>query len=139
MLEFMQGLFRRTKASADGLNQGQREAIVDLLVFGMYSDGKVSLAEDQLIQRRLEAMDWQAVESVENYYDRAVTRVRDVMGYPESRRSFLAGIGERLGDAATRERSFDLCHQLFLSDGEQSDAEQALERELRGALGVSAR
>lgn len=137
MLEFLQSLFRAGKASADGLDQPQREALVDLLVYAMYSDSKVSLAEDQLIQRRLEAMDWQAVETVENYYDRAVTRVRDIPASAEARRSFLHRIAERLDNHDTRAKAFQLCHQLFLSDGEESQEEAALESELRAALAVN--
>ncbi|MGE9297154.1 MAG: hypothetical protein ACQKBV_12790 [Puniceicoccales bacterium] len=135
MHNFFQKLFGAGKNSSDGLTQEQREAIVDLLVFGMYSDRTVSLAEDQLIQRRLEAMDWQAVETIDNYYDRAVTRVREVLDSgQETRASFLVRIAERLGDMPTREKAFALCHQLFLSDGNESDDEKALEEELREAL-----
>lgn len=132
MLAFLQKLFKG--GSGDGLNQPQREAIVDLLVFCMYSDRTVSLAEDQLIQRRLEAMDWEAVGSIDNYYDRAVTRVRDILGSEEARRSFLDRIAERLGDQGTREKAFQLSHQIFLSDGNESQEEQELEKELRTAL-----
>ncbi|WP_269540016.1 hypothetical protein [Cerasicoccus fimbriatus] len=134
MLDFLKNLFKAGGASADGLSQTQREAIVDLLVFCMYSDRTVSLAEDQLIQRRLEAMDWQAVETMDNYYDRAVTRVRDIPNLPEARQSFLDRISENLGDAATREKAFQLSNQLFLSDGVESPDEKELEKELRAAL-----
>jgi len=134
MLGFLQKLFTPGGSSSDGLNQNQREAIVDLLVFCMYSDRTVSLAEDQLIQRRLEAMDWNAVETIDNYYDRAVTRVRDILVSEDARNSFLQRIAERLEDDATREKAFQLSHQLFLSDGEESPDEQDLEKELRSAL-----
>ncbi|GHC07204.1 hypothetical protein [Cerasicoccus arenae] len=134
MLSFFQKLFRAGGDSADGLTQQQREAIVDLLVFCMYSDRTVSLAEDQLIQRRLESMDWQAVQSIDNYYDLAVTRVRDILVSQEARESFLKRVSERLADVSTREKAFQLSHQLFLSDGIESPDEHELEAELRTAL-----
>lgn len=133
MIEYFQKLFKSGSAS-DGLSQSQREAIVDLLVFCMYSDSTVSLAEDQLIQRRLEAMDWRAVETIQQYYDHAVTRVRDIPSSDEARSSFLERVAQRLEDKPTREKAFQLSHQLFLSDGEESADEQALEKELRAAL-----
>ncbi|WP_309401029.1 hypothetical protein [Cerasicoccus maritimus] len=134
MLGFLKNLFKAGDNSADGLKQPQREAIVDLLVFCMYSDRTVSLAEDQLIQRRLESMDWQAVESIDNYYDRSVTRVRDILSNDDARTSFLTRIADRLEDAGTREKAFQLSHQLFLSDGVESPDETTLEAELRSAL-----
>lgn len=134
MLRFLQKLFRADSAAADGLTQQQREAIVDLLVFCMYSDRTVSLAEDQLIQRRLEAMDWQAVESIDSYYDRAVTRVRDILSSEAARSSFLERVSTRLANPETREKAFQLSHQLFLSDGVESSDEKELENELRTAL-----
>jgi len=135
MMSFFQRLFGAGQNPSDGLTQGQREAIVDLLVFGMYSDRTVSLAEDQLIQRRLEAMDWQSVETIDQYYDRAVTRVRDILdGGAATRQRFLDGVAERLGPMETREKAFSLCRQLFLSDGTESEDEQALEEALRASL-----
>ncbi|MEO0796656.1 MAG: hypothetical protein AAFX93_15920 [Verrucomicrobiota bacterium] len=134
MLAFIQKLFQPGENSADGLTQDQREALVDLLVYCMYSDRKVSLMEDQLIQRRLEAMDWHSVETIDNYYDRAVTRVRDLLGNEEVLKGFLGRISDRLANTETREKAFQLSHQLFLSDGEETPDEQALEDELRVAL-----
>jgi len=135
MKGFLQNLFKVGRNPSDGLTQDQREAIVDVLVFGMYSDRTVSLAEDQLIQSRLEAMDWQSLETIHNYYDRAVTRVREILDAgEEARQSFLRRIAERLGDTSVREKTFALCHQLFLSDGIESADEEALEGELREAL-----
>ncbi|WP_309386780.1 hypothetical protein [Cerasicoccus frondis] len=134
MLGFLKNLFKAGGSSSDGLIQSQREAIVDLLVYCMYSDRTVSLAEDQLIQRRLESMDWQAVDSIDHYYDLSVTRVRDILGNDAARKSFLERVSAGLGDSATREKAFQLSHQLFLSDGVESPDEAALEAELRDAL-----
>jgi hypothetical protein len=50
------------------------------------------------------------------------------------RDQFLASIKDRLGTAAVKKQALDLCQELFLADGAQSDEEDAVLQDLRGLL-----
>ena len=50
------------------------------------------------------------------------------------RDQILASIRDRLGTAAVKGQALDLCHELFVADGERSDEEEAVLQNLRKLL-----
>jgi uncharacterized tellurite resistance protein B-like protein len=58
------------------LSVEQRNALLDLLVLGMYSDGHVARSEDARIERILRAMGFASQYDRDREFDAATTRVR---------------------------------------------------------------
>ncbi len=54
-------------ASSDGLVQNEREAIIDLLLLGIYQDNHLSLAEDQVFHTEVDAFQWESTTAIEIY------------------------------------------------------------------------
>ncbi len=61
-------LFRSSKASAgsDRLNQKQREAMIDLLVFAMYADNHLAISEDKIIKDEIDSFNWESTVTAEH-------------------------------------------------------------------------
>ncbi|HVU25576.1 MAG TPA: hypothetical protein VHE13_15715 [Opitutus sp.] len=134
MSNLFQKLFSHEHTSQDGLSQPQREAIVDLLFYCMFADNNVALKEDELIADTAEKFSWDPKVSYEAFAAQSLGRARAAKESPESRADFLAAAATRLGSSAAKARAFALCRQLFQADGEVSDQEYSLLRELRKSL-----
>lgn len=121
-------------AVEDGYTQSQREAVIDVLVYGMYADNHLSLNEDRLIKSKIEKMNWDSSESAEFYLDRTVARVRDVRRSEVARTNFFSSIGERLASPEMKRKAFELCKSLMISDGECNAKENAFLEEVSAYL-----
>lgn len=78
------------------LDQGQREAIVDLLLLGMYADRHVAVAEQEFLVEAIATLGWDEFYSPEIYFQRVVPTVREVLGNADRTRGFLQNISDRL-------------------------------------------
>ena len=119
-------LFGKPEAPKDGLNQPQREAIVDLLNYCMYADNLVFLAEDRLITDTVAKFNWDSKVPFDQFDVRSIDKARNASENPGYRDKFLASIRDRLGTAAVKGQALDLCRELFLADGARSDEEDAV-------------
>jgi tellurite resistance protein len=112
----------------------QRRAVLDLAVLAMYSDGHLSTAEHERVERILAAMglpsDWQ--RSVE--YDAAVSRVSRHSGSLEAARAHALTLARRFDAPEQRKLVHALLHDLVASDGKLSPQETAFLSTVREAL-----
>jgi len=135
MPSLIRKLFRKSEAPNDGLTQPQREAIVDLLNYCMYADNLVMLAEDRLITDTVAKFNWDAKGVPFDQFDRrSVSNARNARESQVYRDQFLASINDRLGTAAVKGQALDLCQELFLADGAQSEEEDEVLQHLRPLL-----
>lgn len=139
MLNIIKSLFSENKTTAvgDEYKQQQREALIDLLVFAMYCDNHLAVAEEQVIDKRIEAMDWESVDSVEYYLERAIERIRVVRNDEHGREDLFQSINTRLGDTKAKRKAMDLCDKLFIADGEVVEAEKEFSQTLKNYLKLS--
>jgi hypothetical protein len=114
MLEVFQKLLQDQSKS---WGQPQKEALVDLLLLGMYSDNLISLAENEFIETESDQMSWESGISFSGYLQRMIPRVRAAKDSLEQRGEFLLTIAERLGGAEACQRAFDELTALLAADG----------------------
>lgn len=114
MLDLIKNLFESQRGE---WNQTQQEALVDLLLLGMYTDNLISLAESDFIDSESLKLQWQSAISITGYLQRATPRVRDVKGDTHRRKELLQDIGNRLGDDVSKRRAIEELEALLLADG----------------------
>ena len=134
MSNFFKKLFHSTPPSPDGLTQAQREAMVDVLFYCMYADNSLALKEEKIIADTVGPFSWDAKISYDSYASRAIANVRAVKETPAARADFLASVAHRLGTSTLKQRTLELCREIFEADGNVSGSEQELLGELRKAL-----
>jgi uncharacterized tellurite resistance protein B-like protein len=116
-------LFNPKSATNDGLKQPQREAIADLLHYCLYADNNIALAETALIEDVVSSLNWDPNISFGSFEARSVAAAREAKEDAAAREQFLKSIRQRLDKPQARALAFDLCKQLFVADGVQSDKE----------------
>src|SRR5215831_10125553 len=134
MPSLIRRLFHKSEAPNDDLTQPQREAIVDLLNYCMYADDRVFLAEDRLITDTVAKFNWDSKVPFDQFDVRSIGNARNARESQVYRDQFLASIGDRLATDAVKAQALDLCQELFLADGSQSEEEDEVLAHLRQLL-----
>ncbi len=134
MLEQLKRIFTKQEETSDGLEQIQREAIIDLLLLCRYADNHLALMEDSIFDEEVESFHWDSGTHLEGYIQEATSRVRNIRSSTDARGSFLESVSERLQEGEVKDRALDLCKRLFRSDGVQSEEEDVFEKEIRDAF-----
>jgi uncharacterized tellurite resistance protein B-like protein len=134
MPSLIRKLFHKSEAPNDGLTQPQREAIVDLLNYCMYADNLVMLAEDRLITDTVEKFNWESKTPFDQFDARSIGNARNARESQVYRDKFLGSIKDRLDTAAVRGKALDLCQELFLADGAQSEEEDEVLQNVKPLL-----
>ena len=128
-------LFRPGSQSNDGLTQPQREAIADLLHFCMYADNHIALAEEKIMEQTVSVLNWAPGASFESYEARSIAKAREAKEHSDVQGVFFQSIKDRLSSKAARALALDVCHELFVSDGIETEKEALLEKRLKQLLG----
>jgi len=113
----------RKPMNVTGFTDIQKQALMDLLVLGMYSDGNLASAEDARIQNLLDAIHFPSEYDQQKFTDASITRVRQHDGTPESTRLFVVGIAKSLSTPEIRRQACDALDDLLASDGQVTDQE----------------
>lgn len=116
MFEFLSRLF--DKSAKDGLNQGQREAYIDVLVWVMYKDRSITLGEEGILRAEAGSLEWESTMPLDDYLNRAINRVRQVIADEHASRHLLDDISERLETQPMRMRALEACRKIAGSDGD---------------------
>jgi hypothetical protein len=121
--------------SPSQLSQPQREAVVELMLLGMYADGLLSLIEDERIASVFREIGWHSVNTPQEYMDGAIPKVR--VAYEDSAvPSYLSTIAARLGTPEARQCAFDLLETVLEADARVVDSEHTLHEQVRAAFGI---
>jgi hypothetical protein len=64
-------------AGAQNMNQKQREALVDLLLLGMFVDGSLKVSDDQKLRSVIEEIGWESYQTPDLYFQSAIAKARD--------------------------------------------------------------
>jgi uncharacterized tellurite resistance protein B-like protein len=134
MPSLLKKLFGKPETPKDGLNQPQREAIVDLLNYCMYADNLVMLAEDRLITDTVKKFNWESKVPFDQFALRSIDNARNARESQVHREKFLGSIKDRLSTDAVKAQALDLCQELFVADGSRSDEEDTVLQNLRQLL-----
>ncbi len=109
-----------------GFNQDQKQALLDLLIIGMYADHNLSSTEDARVEQVLDTFQFSSDYERTQFSDAAYTRARKQSGSPEAIRDY---VGQIAGHFPTREicqRAYDILDDLLTSDGKVTSEESKL-------------
>lgn len=117
LIEGLQRMFAREPMTSAGWNQPQREALMDLLILGIYVDGKISIQETELLKYAIHDLTEETGQDWDTYAADALKRISEIEGNPEQQRQFVQQISERLGENDKRSRALQELKALLSADG----------------------
>jgi hypothetical protein len=107
----------------DGFSQGQKEALLDLLVLGMYADGHLATVEDECVQELLKAMEFTSDYARDQFADACFTRVRHKAGSPEKMEAQVRELAKCFSGREDRYQALLALDELLASDDRVTGAE----------------
>jgi len=110
-------------SKSDGLNQAQREAIVDLLHYCMFADNFVALAEDSFVNSVAATLNWDKNITFESYEGGSIGKARKAKESASYRETFYKDVISRLATKEARAKALQLCRDLYQADAKQAEAE----------------
>jgi hypothetical protein len=99
------------------MTQKQREAVVDLLLLGMFADGSLKASQDQKLLSVISQIGWQSYQTPDLYLQSAIAKARDASETEEGTRFRLRKIGESLETQELRQRALDYLAEFLGVDG----------------------
>jgi hypothetical protein len=116
------------------MTQKQREAVVDLLLLGMFADAPLKVSEDQKLVSVIEEIGWDSYQAPDLYLQSAIAKARDTLETEGGTKHRLEKISEELNEPSLRQRALEYLTQFLGVDG-AVDAEESKFLELvRAAL-----
>jgi uncharacterized tellurite resistance protein B-like protein len=104
----------------------QKQSLLDLLVAGMYADGKLASIEDAKIQGLLDTIKFSSGDARNQFMNASITRARKHAGSPESVRAFVADIAKSFAAPDLRRQAYDALADVLASDKEVAEKESQL-------------
>jgi hypothetical protein len=111
-----------------GLTDPQKQALVDLLVLGMYADGNLDLIEDERARQILDATQFSSDSARQYFIDASFARARRHGSSPDATRKYVAEIAQNFSEPATRRQIYDALQESLASDQKMADQESQLLR-----------
>ncbi len=105
------------------MRQEQREAVVDLLLLGMFADAPLRVSEDQKLLSVIEEIGWESYQAPDLYLQSAIAKARDAMDTEGGIKHRLEKIDQEMNDNGLRQRALDYLTQFLGVDG-AVDAEE---------------
>jgi hypothetical protein len=109
-----------------GFTPEQKQALLDLLIVGMYADHNLSSAEDDRIQKVLDALEFQSDYERQQFSDAAFTRARGQADSPEAIRAYVTRVSSHFPAGDIRRRAYVILDDLLTSDGKVTSEESQL-------------
>ena len=98
--------------------QKYREALADLLVWTMFVDHHVALAEQDVLDSMTKELDWVGKVPLADFLRESTARTRGVLEDGEAASAgYLEEIAQRIGGASDRRRILKQCGELVNADG----------------------
>lgn len=99
------------------MNQKQREALVDLLLLGMFADGSLKVSDDQKLRSVIEEIGWESYQTPDLYFQSAIAKARDAADTEAGTRARLRRINEGLASDDVRELALERLERFLSLDG----------------------
>jgi len=99
------------------MTQKQREAVVDLLLLGMFADGSLKASQDQKLLAVISQIGWQSYQTLDLYLQSAIAKAREASETDEGTQFRLRKIGESLETQELRQRALDYLAEFLDLDG----------------------
>jgi len=99
------------------MNQKQREALVDLLLLGMFADGSLKVSDDRKLLSVIEEIGWESYQTPDLYFQSAIAKARDAADSEHGTVARLKKINEGLASDDIRQLALDRLEQFLSMDG----------------------
>lgn len=109
-----------------GFTDIQSQALMDLLVLGMYADHNLASAEDACVQRFLDRFLFQSDYDRQMFSDAAFARVSRHTGSLEQMRAYGTQLAQNFAAADARRSAYDMLDDVLTSDGRVTSEESKL-------------
>jgi hypothetical protein len=100
------------------MNQKQREALVDLLLLGMFADGSLKVSDDQKLLSVIQEIGWESYQTPDLYFQSAIAKAREASDTEAGTRFRLKKINEGLASDDVRLLAIERLEQFLNLDGE---------------------
>ncbi|MEN9233681.1 MAG: hypothetical protein Q6J18_00365 [Gloeomargarita sp. DG02_3_bins_56] len=134
MIERWKALFRKEPQPSLQL---QREALVDLLLLGMYTDRLLSVAEADLLEAKLLDLPWESGQALSIYLQVNMPKIRMAYEHLPTRLQLLQSIRDRLATPESRQSAYRKLQEFLAIDGVAGDEQEFL-TQVRTVFGVVA-
>ena len=117
------------------VTQTQREALIDLIVWAMYVDGRIDYEENEQIDEVIDQLST-ATLPIRSYLYTAIAKIRDAWNDPDRAERILSDIDTRLGTDAIRRIAYALCESVTRADDQLIGPELAFLERVRHQFGL---
>ena len=104
----------------------QKQAVVDLLVLGMYADGNLDLIEDEKARRVLDSIQFSSDSARQYFLDASFARARKHGASAKTTRSYVSEIAKAFPTPAVRRQVYTALEDSLASDHNLADKEREL-------------
>ena len=123
-----------TKEKSDGLQQEQREAMIDAMLYCLFADDYDDPMERHVLDKAIAKFSWESNTDIPEYIESASAIVREALASRESEQQLLKDISRRLTNWETRFQAIQFCKILLYSDLFVSNEEVRALAELSAAF-----
>ncbi len=116
------------------LNQEQTEALINLMVLGMYADGHLSLLEDESLNQFIDSIGWDSASGRTVFLTDAINRASSLNSEAEIS-AYTKQQAEFFISGAEKDTALHYFNQFLGVDGVSPD-EASLSAKFRQALGL---
>lgn len=114
------------------MNQSQREALIDLLVFSIFADAHISLQEDAALEAILAEIGWDSPRPREIHFCNSMSRARKAAESTEATAEYIASRTAIFDDSDSKFTLIDYLERVLSSDA-TVEAESAFLRQVRAS------
>ncbi len=114
--------------------RAQQQALLDLVMLAMYSDGHLAAAEDDRVQRLLAAMGFASEYDRSKEYDASISRVSRHSGTAAAARDHAAALAQSFTTRDEQRRVHDVLDDVIGSDSHVATQENNFLGVVREAL-----
>ncbi len=109
-----------------GFTEKQSQALMDLLVLGMYADHNLASAEDDCVQRFLDRFHFKSDYDRQLFSDSAFTRISRHTGSLDAIRVSALELAANFTTQAAQRSAYDMLDEVLTSDGRVTSEESKL-------------
>ena len=99
------------------MTQPQREALLDLVIFSIFTDSHLSLKEDEALEAALAAIGWDAEKPREIFICNSMNRARRACDADAAGAEYIKARAATFTDAGSQGTAVDLLQKVFAADG----------------------
>jgi hypothetical protein len=104
--------------TVQNMNQKQREALVDLLLSGMFADGWLKVSDDQKLLSVIEEIGWESYQTPDLYFQSAIAKARDAADTEAGTLARLKKLHDSLASDEIRQQAIERLEKFLRLDGE---------------------